>query len=47
VEHTVSTDLAQHLADLKQGDHVCLIYESDAERLAAVAADLKRKMKSY
>lgn len=36
----MSTELEQRLADLKQGDHVCLIYESDAERLAAIAAYL-------
>jgi PAS domain S-box-containing protein len=32
----VTSDLNQQLAKLKQGDHICLIYENAAQQLAAV-----------
>jgi hypothetical protein len=31
-----NSDLKEQLAKLKQGDHICLIYETTAEQLAAV-----------
>src|SRR3712207_4236686 len=31
----MATELERQIADLRQGDHVCLIYETAAEQLAA------------
>src|SRR5258708_27279046 len=35
------TDLDRQLTDLKHGDHVCLIYETTAEQLAAIVPFVK------
>ena len=32
----MATELKRQLSQLKQGDHICLIYETPAEQLAAV-----------
>jgi PAS domain S-box-containing protein len=37
----MTTELERQLIDLKQGDHVCLIYENTAEQLAAAVPFIK------
>ena len=37
----MTTELERQLIDLKQGDHICLIYETMAEQMAAAVPFLK------
>ncbi len=37
----MTTKLEQELTKLKQGDHICLIYENSAEQMAAAVPFMK------